>query len=364
MLLPSGRVSRASNRSGRSHEAGSRLTGHPTVFVTSRPPIHQRLALEAAPDELDVMMLVSPSTDEICAAVAEAEFLISERSGVIDSRIIDAGRGLQLIQRLGSQAHDIDLDAADAADVPVCTWPVPHSSMVAEHVVMQMLTLAKRAREGSDVVVAAGDEWGPPQRSDADTFAINWSGRTGIRQIRDSTVGIVGLGEIGTEVARLLRIFDCTLLYNRRNRLPDWIEGRLGVSYAALDELLARSDFVCLLLPHSPETEGIADAGFVARMRPGSFLISAGASTLLDEEAVAQGYTSGHLAGVATDGYRWEPVRSDNPLVVLAADPRANVVLTPHAAQADLVLNADLRRGDYTNLVATLEGRPLRHRLT
>ena len=89
---------------------------------------------------------------------------------------------------------------------------------------------------------------------------------------------------------------------------------------------------VVLLLPHSVDTARMVDAGFLRRMRPGSFLINGGASTLLDEEAVADAYRAGDLARVATDGYAWEPVRPDNPLAALAADPRANVVLTPHSA--------------------------------
>jgi phosphoglycerate dehydrogenase-like enzyme len=335
---------------------------HRTVFVTDRPPIHRRLALEAAPPELDVLMLVAPPPDEVADAVRKAEFLVSERSGPIDGSVVEAGRGLRLIQRLGSQVHDIDLEAAGRVGVPVCIWPLPQCAMVAEHVLMQMLALAKRVRDGAEVVAEVGD-WGPPARCDGDTFAINWSDRTGIRQIRGSTVGIVGFGEIGTELARRLTSFECAVLYNRRSRLPGWAEDRLGVEYADRDSLLARSDTVCLLLPHSDETEGIADADFLARMRPGALLVSAGASTLLDEEAVADAYRSGRLGGIATDGYRWEPVRADNPLVELAHDRRANVVLTPHSAQADLVLDVDLRRVEFTNLVAVLEGRPLLNRV-
>ena len=118
-----------------------------------------------------------------------------------------------------------------------------------------------------------------------------------------------------------------------------------------------------LLLPHSAETAGIADATFLSRLRPGALLINAGASSLLDEEAVADAYRTGHLGGVATDGFAWEPVRPDNPLIDLASDRRANVVLTPHSAQAGLVIDVDVRRAEYTNLLAVIEGRPLLHRV-
>jgi phosphoglycerate dehydrogenase-like enzyme len=340
-------------------------TGQKTIFITNRPLVHQDLALQAAPDELDITMLESPTTAEVERTIATLDpvFLISERTGEVSAEMIEAGPSLRLIQRLGSQIHDIDLDAARAADVPVCFWPLPQLTMVAEHVMMQMLSLVKRARPASAVVAEASNRWGEPRQCDADTFAINWSGFGGVRQLSGATIGIIGFGEIGTALSRLLQPFGASVLYHRRARLPDPAAERLGIGYADPDELLERSDIVVVLLPHSPETEGGIDASFIARMQPRSFLVSAGASTLLDEEAVAAGYRSGHLAGVAADGFRWEPVRPDNPLVLLAADPAANVTLTPHSAQADLVLDVDLRRHEFTNLDALLHGRPLQHRV-
>ena len=308
-------------------------------------------------------MLVSPSTSEILDALAGAEFLVSERSRVIDASIIEAGRGLRLIQRLGLQVHDIDLDAARRARVPVCRWPLPQCAMVAEHVVMQVMALLKRTRSAERIVTEASVEWGPPQRCDADTFLIDWSRMSGVRQLRDCTVGIVGLGEIGTELAVRLGAFGCELLYHRRNRMPDRTEEQMRIAYAGLDDLLGHSDVVVLLLPHSTDTAGIADDRFLNLLRPGSLLVNAGASALLDEEAVARAYRSGHLGGVATDGFVWEPVRPDNPLVALAADPGANVVLTPHSAQAGLVIDTAVRRAEYANLLAALEGRPLQHQV-
>ena len=308
-------------------------------------------------------MLVSPSTSEILDALAGAEFLVSERSRVIDASIIEAGRGLRLIQRLGLQVHDIDLDAARRARIPVCRWPLPQCAMVAEHVVMQVMALLKRTRSAERIVTEASAEWGPPQRCDADTFLIDWSRMSGVRQLRDCTVGIVGLGEIGTELAVRLGAFGCELLYHRRNRMPDRTEEQMRIAYAGLDDLLGHSDVVVLLLPHSTDTAGIADDRFLNLLRPGSLLVNAGASALLDEEAVARAYRSGHLGGVATDGFAWEPVRPDNPLVALAADPGANVVLTPHSAQAGLVIDTAVRRAEYANLLAALEGRPLQHQV-
>jgi lactate dehydrogenase-like 2-hydroxyacid dehydrogenase len=107
----------------------------------------------------------------------------------------------------------------------------------------------------------------------------------------------------------------------------------------------------------------MTDVAFLAKMRPGALLVSCGASTTLDERAVADAYASGHLGGLATDGHRWEPVQPDGPLVTLSREPTANVVLTPHSAQADLELTAEMRAPEFTNLTNLLAGRPLEHRV-
>jgi lactate dehydrogenase-like 2-hydroxyacid dehydrogenase len=336
---------------------------HPTLFVTDRPPIHQQLARDAAPEGLELTMLVSPTRGEVLEALSGMEFFISERSGVIDADHFRAGSDLRLVQRFGSQVHDIDTAAAAEAGVPVCSWPLAQSTLVAEHVMMQILGLLKRVREGSEIIAAA-DPWGDgPQRTDANTFNMNWSGLAGIRQIQQSTVGILGFGEIGTELALRLQPFDCEVLYHRRNRLPESAERRLGVRYTPLAELLAESDTLCCLLPHTEQTESSVDAAFIAQMKPGAMLVNSGASTTLDEAAVAAAYQSGQLGGVAADGHRWEPVRPNDPLVVLARDRSANVLLTPHTAQGNVKLTAELRVIEFTNLVSVLEGRPLQHRL-
>jgi len=334
-----------------------------TVFVTHRGARHQEAVLAAAPAELDIHMLRSPSRDELLAEMAQAEFLISERTGPIDGEIIRAGKQLHLIQRLGSQTHDIDLQAAREAGVPVCYWPVASCIMVSEHMVLQLLSLAKRLREVMDIALEAGD-WGQKsQRCDEDYFAYNWSGREGLGSLRGRTVGILGLGEIGTELARRLRPFEPTLRYNKRERLPREAEEGLGVRFAPEDELVAESDFLCNLLPFFPETEQSIGTRFFARMKPGACFVSCGAGAVIDEQALAEALRSGHLGGAALDTYTWEPIRPQNPLLPLARQPRANILLTPHTAAGSDAANPKERKDDYSNLLQVLQGESLRYQL-
>lgn len=335
------------------------------LFITHRGERHQQVALASAPKNFEVTMLRDPSKEEIIQNLAGKQFLITERSEVLDAGIIAAGKDLRLIQRLGSQVYDIDLAAAQKANIAVCYAPIEMTVSVAEHLMTQLLALARNLRE-SMYVIGLNKDWGlPPKKCDEDQFVVNFTGRKQLRMLYHSTVGIVGLGEIGIELSRRLRGFDCTVLYNKRTRLTGFAEKDLNIHYEDLDSLLAKSDFVCMLLPFSADTEGCVNLGFIRKMKKGAFLVSSGASGILNEADVREALKAGELAGVATDTYAWEPVRLDNPLLVEAAqDPEANIVLTPHTASGAVDPKVDPdRSGDYANLVRLLQNEPLLNRV-
>ncbi len=339
---------------------------HPVLFLTDRGQRHQQAALEAAPPELAVTIMRRPRKEEILRALPDVEFLISERSGAVDADMVSAGQRLRLIQRLGSLTYDIDLAAARAAGVPVATWPVQVAIMVAEHLVMQMLALAKRLGEVSSIACQARD-WGQPsRRTDEDTFAYDWSGRSGIRSLYGQTVGILGFGEIGAELARRLRGFcPARILYHKRTRLPEHAERELGITYLSQEQVVAESDYLCMLLPYYRETDMLLGARLLSTMKKGAFLVSCGSGSVIDEAALAAELSEGHLAGAALDTYEWEPIRPDNPLLPLANDPAMDLLLTPHTA-AGSSQDADsgkTRQNDYANLLRVLHGEPPFHRV-
>jgi phosphoglycerate dehydrogenase-like enzyme len=338
---------------------------HRTLFITHRGLFHQQESLEAAPPELEITIVRSPSKEEILDLLPGKEFLITERTGIIDSEIIQAGKDLRLIQRLGSQTYDIDLDAAKVAGIPVCYAPVRNCIMVAEHMMMQLLGLSKRINEMREVVISAETFGREPTRCSEDVFAYNWSERTDIRSLWQSTVGILGMGEIGFELARRLRNFGCKILYNKRNRLPDRAEGEHGIQYASAEELVAVSDFVCVLLPFfAGETEQSMNQAFFARMKTGACFVSAGGSGIIDEEALAAAIASGRLYGAAVDNFTWEPIRKDSPLLGPARQAMMNVILTPHTAAGTLpAIDKDVRDDDYENLIRCINGQELLFRL-
>jgi phosphoglycerate dehydrogenase-like enzyme len=330
------------------------MSEHKVLFLTERSPHHQEAALNAAPAGLLVTMLRQPKEKVLLREIADAEFLVSERVGEVDSELLAAAPNLRLIQRLGTLIYDVDLGAAQRAGVMVSMWPLLGCVMVAEHMVMQMLALAKRLPEVSAVAQEAAS-WGrASRRTDENVFAYNWSGRSNIGGLYGQTVGILGFGEIGAELARRLAGFAPRgVLYNKRRPLPSHVEAELGITYATRQELIAASDFLCVLLPYSTETDQSIHAATFAAMRPGSFVVHAGSGSVIDEAALADAIRQGHLAGAALDTFEWEPLRSDNPLVALARDPHANVLLTPHVAAATLPGG---RSGDWTNIQRVLAG--------
>ncbi|MCL4248405.1 MAG: hypothetical protein KJ065_09705 [Anaerolineae bacterium] len=337
---------------------------HKTIYTTERSTFHQERALAVAPPDLDIALLHRPSREALRDALADAEYLISERVGVIDAELIAAAPQLKLILRLGSLAHDIDRAAARAAGVIVCQWPDAGAIRVAEHTIMFMLVLAKKLDEAQDGARAARADGHAARRTDENTFAYNWSGVQGIGQLFERVIGILGFGEIGAALARRLGGWGCTMIYHKRRRLPTEAEADFGLAYVERNTLIARSDYLVNLLPYTSETALSLDATTFAQMKPGAFLISCGSGGIIDEAALANALHAGQLGGAALDTYAWEPLQPDNPLVVLANAGR-NLVLTPHIAAGSYTpqSSADERRSAYTNILRHLRGEPLFYRL-
>ncbi len=336
------------------------INSHSTLFITHRGERHQQAALTGSPPELAITIKRSPTKKEIIDLLPGVQFLISERSGLIDADIIAAGKDLRLIQRLGSLTFDIDLESARKAGIAVSCLPVQSCILVAEHMIMQMLACAKRLREMMDITHLAENYGKPPKLCDEDYFAYNWAGCSDIHGLWGSTVGILGFGEIGAEVARRLHGFGCKLLYNKRNPVPSAAERELGVTYAGWDELISTSDYVCMLLPYFPETAISLNDAFFAKMKQGAIFVSCGGSGVVDEEALARALRTGKLYGAALDTFTYEPIARNDPLLPLVSDPRFNLILTPHTAAGSGPIGVkpgEERLGDFVNVMRLLAGK-------
>jgi phosphoglycerate dehydrogenase-like enzyme len=159
--------------------------------------------------------------------------------------------------------------------------------------------------------------------------AANWARVDGLATLNGSTLGALGLGEIGREVASRARAFGMEVIYHQRNRLPAEIERPLGVRHVPFDELLAQADFITIHLPMTPATTGMFDRAAFARMKEGAFVVNISRAPIIDREALIEALASGRLGGAGLDVHYKEPSDPGDPLTRFD-----NVVLSPHTAVA------------------------------
>jgi len=279
-----------------------------------------------------------------------------EREGRVDAEMFAAGKDLRLVQWLGSQTWNIDLEAAKRAGVSVCFLPIMSCIHVAEHIVMQTFMLLRHATELVKIIGERSENEKEPALCDEDRFEINWKGFRKVQALGDKKFGILGFGEIGVEVARRMKGFGCQLYYNKRSPLPAHVESELGIVYATAENLTRECDIVCSLLPMNSDTAQSLSFDFFAKMEPGAYFITCGGSGTVNEDALIQAIRFGHLGGAALDNFTWEPIKLTNPLLELLSDPANNVILTPHVAAGTERTN---RANDFANISRLLSGEPL-----
>lgn len=264
-------------------------------------------------------------------------------------RVADAelGRtpGIKVISNFGVGVDHIDLKAAKRHGVPVGNTPGTVDGATADATFALMLSAARN--------VIIGDRFarGPD-------FKFYDPGILLGRDVFDATLGIVGLGRIGEQVAQRAQGFGMRILYHNRNPKPG-AEHRFGAIYKPLDELLAEADYVSLNTPLTPETEGLIGARELGLMKPTAFLINTARGGVVDTDSLLQALTEGWIGGAGIDVTEPEPLPRDHPLLRLE-----NLVLLPHLGTA--TVGTRLKMGQITaqNLVAGLAGKVLVHEVS
>lgn len=239
----------------------------------------------------------------------EADVLLHVLKPVTEAVMAAAPR-LKLVQKLGVGVNTIDLEAARARGIAVCNMPGTNSQAVAEMTLMLMLATLRRAAY-FDRLTRAGEGWRP------DLALVDGSG-----EIHGRTVGFFGFGGGPRRLAAALEALGARIVYSARSPKPD-----LAYPYLSFPELLAQSDILTLHAPATPQTRGLIDAGTLAQMRRGSFLVNTARGELVDEAALTAAIQSGHIAGAGLDVFAAEPTGADNPLFALP-----QVVVAPHMA--------------------------------
>ena len=307
----------------------------PKVLV-SDPIGPEGVSLLETGADVDVKTGMKPA--ELLETVGGYQALVVRSETKVNREVIEAGKNLQVIARAGIGVDNIDLDAATGAGIAVVNAPTGNTVAAAEHTLALMLAMARNV-PGAHESLKSG-EW-------------RRSAFMGI-EVREKTLGICGLGRVGTEVARRAQAFGMRLVGYDPFVAPDYAR-RIGVELLSLDDLLAESDFVTLHTPLTEGTRGMLGARQVENIKPGARIINVARGELVDEAALLSGLESGRLGGVALDVFAKEPP-DPSPLL-----DHPKVILTPHLGASTREAQREVAIEAAEQVLAVLKGEPARN---
>ncbi len=300
------------------------------------PGLQERIAALGFP----TVIVDETDKDTFLREMRDADVLLHVLEPVT-AAVIDVARRLRLIQKIGIGVNTIDLDAARRRGIAVCNMPGTNTQAVAEMTLLLMLATLRGLAQLDDQT-RAGKGWElEPKMSDD------------LGELSGRTVGLVGFGAVARRLVPMLQAIGAKVVYTSRQAVPD-----AAIPYQPLLELLSIADVLSLHLPLTAETTGVIDAAAFAAMKRGSILINTARGPLVDEVALRDALTGGHLRGAGLDVFSHEPLSPDDPLL-----RRPNVVVTPHLAwlttetleRSLAVITENCRRLD--------AGEPLLHRV-
>jgi len=255
----------------------------------------------------------------------------------VTQAIFDAGKNLKVVGRAGVGVDNIDLTAAQAAGVTVVNAPTATTAAVAEHTFALMLALSRNIPR-ADATMKAG-QW--------EKKALKGS------ELGGKTLGIIGMGRIGSAVAQIAGTFGMTVL-GCDPLIPEDDVREKGATPQCLEDTLAQSDIISIHVPLIPETRDLIDEKAIALMKPGITLISTARGGVIDEAALLKRLDSGHVARAALDVFADEPPG----LTPLVNHP--NLIATPHIGAQTLEAQERAATHIAEEIISSLKGQPLR----
>ena len=262
----------------------------------------------------------------------------------VDGEFMDRMPALKVISNFGVGVDHIDLEAAQERHIPVGNTPDLLNGATADMCFALMLAAARNMIIGDRFARSAEFTHYDP------TILMGCD-------VHSTTLGIIGLGRIGYQVARRARSFDMEVLYHNRNPNPR-AEADLGAEYVALDELLQRSDFVSLTTPLTEETRGLIGRRELDLMKETAILVNVARGGVVDHDALLEALQNGQIAAAGLDVTEPEPLPRDHPLLQLE-----NVVIIPHLGSCTRQTRKAMAQRTIDNLKAGLEEKELLNRI-
>ena len=300
-------------------------------------PEAQAIIQEAAPPEFDLSFSVD-TTEKAYPLIRESDFCLVTTA--VTEKLLQESPKLRLVHKWGIGVDKIDLEGAEREGVYVAITAGSNAGAVAEHTVMLILAALRR--------LALADQ------SMREGKWIYTELRPLCRKLSGKTVGILGFGNIGRNVAQRLQGFDVEVIYHDPFRAPEEVEKRLNATYVSFDELMKRSDILTLHCPGGEANHHIINATNLAKMKRGSVLVNCARGDVVDEEAMVAALHSGQLLAAGLDAFEPEPLPASSKLTKLD-----NVVLTPHTAGSVLDNVAPVAQHAFNNMLRMIRGEAL-----
>jgi len=296
------------------------------LLDSAKPRFFEQVSALAEADGFEVLSYPGEGLSGLRDRIAEADVVYIYQDPLPGDAIRSAP-SLRFIQKHGLNCKNIDVAAATERGIPVATLPLFRNVAVAEHAFALMIACAHRILPGHrSVADAVYREIGlEPIRTTQNEYRPNWARIEGVMELMGASAGIIGLGDIGMEVARRCRAFGMEVFYHQRQRHTADIEEMYGARFLPFEALLEKVDYLVLVLPHTAATEGLIGAAEFARMKPSATLINVARGGVVDEDALADALENGRIAMAGLDVYREEPLPAASPLCTMP-----NVVLAPH----------------------------------
>lgn len=281
---------------------------------------------------------------EIVAALKEADVFVPTISDIVDAAAIEqAGPNLKLIANFGNGVDNIDVVAASKRGITVTNTPNVLSEDTADMTLALLLSVPRRLVEGANLLRESSGEW------------PGWSPTWMLgRRIWGKRLGIVGMGRIGTAVARRAKAFGLSIHYHNRNRVSPQVEEELEATYwDSLDQMLARMDIISVNCPSTPATFHLLSARRIALMQPHAYLVNTARGQIIDESAMLEQIELGKLAGAGLDVFELNPAA--NPRLLRLVE-QGKVVILPHMGSATLEGRIDMGDKVIINIRAFFDG--------
>ncbi|CAN0654410.1 D-glycerate dehydrogenase [Nitratireductor aquimarinus] len=315
----------------------------PLVVITRKLPDQVETRMRELFDarlNLDDRRMTQP---ELVAAVKEADVLVPTITDRIDAALIaQAGDQLKLIANFGNGVDNVDVVAAAKKGITVTNTPNVLNEDTADMTMALMLAVPRRLTEGAEVLRSGGkwDGWSP-------TWMLG-------HRIWGKRLGIVGMGRVGTAVARRAKAFGLSIHYHNRQRVSPAIEDELEATYwDSLDQMLARMDIISVNCPSTPATFHLLSARRLELMQPRAYLVNTARGDVVDEDALIRLVEEGKLAGAGLDVFEHEP--SVNPKLLKLAK-KNKIVILPHMGSATIEGRIDMGEKVIINIRTFFDG--------